>query len=543
MNLPNRNRIALPLTAIFVVTLPLIAAPPSAAARRRGPLAPARSWNRDRAAHLLRRAGFGGTPEEIDRLTRLGCDAAVNQLVDYYITPQLHSDFNAIESPDVEMMRERMSELDKQQRRAAFQRIERLRRLQIHDFRAWWLERMIKTNRPFEEKMTLFWHGLFTTGAREVRTSTWLIRQNAFLRAQALGRYRDLLIGISQDPAMLVYLDNASNRKDHPNENYARELLELFTLGEGNYTEHDITEAARALTGWTIDTNGFRVRRAWHDDGVKTIFGKSGNFDGEALIDLIVQRPEASQHLARKLLVFFLTQDPDRKLVNALAAELRRTDYDLRTTMKTLFKSEAFYAEKYRFEQIKSPVELVVGTARLLENSVTDFDKALRDLREMGQELYQPPNVKGWDGGRKWINTATLFARYNFASALVRGGSKRTGNRIEAGRMRREAIVLDVVANIEMYPGLSIPDRAIDPENQEPFDPLPLLEQHELSTADQVVDHLIARLLQRPIDDERRASLLELLGGPDRDFKPKRDRKRVIAVVNVILNMPEYQLN
>jgi hypothetical protein len=183
----------------------------------RGPLAPARSWDRDRAAHLLRRAGFGGTPAEIDRLHRLGCEGAVDELVDFYMTPQKHADFSAVVPPDVEAMRDRMAGLEEDQRRAIRIRIDRLNRLQVQDFRAWWLDRMIRTNRPFEEKMTLFWHGHFTTGAREVYRSTWLIRQNAFLRAHALGRFRDLLIGISCDPATrgrpgLHRLDGQSGR-------------------------------------------------------------------------------------------------------------------------------------------------------------------------------------------------------------------------------------------------------------------------------------------------------------------------------------------
>lgn len=513
-----------------------------AMAAARGALQPAKTWDRDRAAHLLRRACFGGTPADIDKLAEIGPEASVDLIVDYYLTPQTHPDFSPIDAPDRKEMRERWKKYDERERARVRQRLNQLSRMQTQDLRAWWVDRMVRSPRPFEEKMTLFWHGHFTTGAREVRTSTYLVWQNAFMRRHAVDRLRDLLIGISKDPAMLIYLDNNSNRKGHPNENYARELLELFTMGEGHYSETDIKEAARAFTGWTVGENGFAFVARQHDDGVKKFLGRTGKLNGEDVIDGILSQRATSDYMARTILEYFLTADPDKRLVNGLAAEMRRNNYDMRATMKTLFASEAFYDETLRFNQIKSPVELVVGTARLLETPIDDFDGVLSELRTMGQELYQPPNVKGWDGGRKWINTATLFSRYNFASDFVRGSNRRQELQAEGRRRRRDAVIEEVVANIDDYPGLSIPTRPVDPAGQPAFDPVLIVERNGLESREAVVDHFVQRLLQQPIDADRRAALLEMLDDEREDFDAKRLRKRIIGMVNVILNMPEYQL-
>ncbi|HEY3242917.1 MAG TPA: DUF1800 domain-containing protein, partial [Phycisphaerae bacterium] len=472
-------------------------------------------------------------------------------LVDYEKISQTDPDFIPMKPPDLAAVRMNMEEASERDRQQARQRLIGLSRRHTEELRAWWIRRMIVTPRPLEEKMTLFWHGLFTSGEREVRGGHLLARQNALLRAHALGSFRDLLLGISKDPAMLRYLDNASNRKGHPNENYARELMELFTMGEGNYTEKDVTEAARALTGWAVTPEGeFRVVRRAHDDGSKTLLGATGNFGGEDVIDIILKQKATPRHLATRLIKFFVQDEPPADLVDALTARLRKNKYDLRDALRGLFKSEAFYSNDAVLSQIKSPVELIVGTLRRLEIEPQDFAAMVFVCRNMGQDLFQPPNVKGWDGGRDWITTATLFTRYNVALALVRGTGDIRGRglgRALANRFREA--VEDMQANSADYPGLYIPPPQVESSAQPPYDPLPILESSHLTTPDQVVDHFVQRLLGMPITAQQHEELREVLLGAsvDRDdaemagWKPSRER--VVALLIVIMSMPEYQLN
>ncbi|MCP4251678.1 MAG: DUF1800 domain-containing protein, partial [bacterium] len=360
------------LSAVTATVSPTWADTNAAVRSRTNLLVPAQHWDADRAAHLLRRAGFGGTPEQIEFLTSLGVKNAVDYLVDYHKNPLNDSEFVPITGPDMLRMRELRREASDEQRKQNRRRLTQLQRRQFGQLQAWWLRRMILTNRPLEEKMTLFWHGHFTSGFREVKNSTWLWRQNQFLRQNALGNLRDLLIGISRDAAMMQYLDAANNRKGHPNENYARELMELFTLGVGNYTEHDVTEAARAFTGGRTGPKGFHVVWRQHDNGVKKVLGRRGRLDGKDVIDILLEEPATANHLARKLLVFFVEPEPADDLVRALAVVIRRSGYDFRKTMRVLLASEAFYAPQARHALIKSPVELIVASVRLLEAPPAD---------------------------------------------------------------------------------------------------------------------------------------------------------------------------
>ncbi|MCH7813844.1 MAG: DUF1800 domain-containing protein, partial [Planctomycetes bacterium] len=355
------------MAAALAAANPAWAGTDSVARSRSNLLAPAKQWDADRAAHLLRRAGFGGTPEQIEFLTSLGAKEAVDYLVDYEKIPLNDPDFVPITEPDMLQMRAQRREASDEQRKQTRRRLGQLHRRQLGQLQAWWLRRMILTSRPLQEKMTLFWHGHFTSEFRKVKNSTWLWNQNQFLRTNALGTLRELLIGISKDPAMLRYLDNATNRKAEPNENYARELMELFTMGEGNYTEDDVSEAARAFTGWTATNQGSHLVKRQHDDGKKTVLGRRGRFDGEDVIDIILEQPATARHRAGKLLVFFVEPEPPRELINALAAVLRRSGYDFRETMRVLLGSKVFYSPRAMYAKIKSPVELIVGSVRLLE--------------------------------------------------------------------------------------------------------------------------------------------------------------------------------
>ncbi len=502
-------------------------------------------WDRSRAGHLLARAGFGGTPRQIDYLYKLGLDRAVDYMVDYQSILPSDLDFVPVTQPNPKEMNKLLHELEDERRTAARQRLNLLNRRQLEDLQAWWLRRMITTPRPFEEKMTLFWHGHFTSGARQVRNSTWIWNQNQLFRKGGLGSFRELLVRVSQDPAMLRYLDNASNRKGHPNENYARELLELFTLGEGNYSEKDVAETARAFTGWTTGPKGFRLARGQHDDGQKNILGTRGRIGGQEVIGIILDQPAAARHLARKLLRFFVVPEPTNELVEAFATALRRNRYELRESMRVLFKSEAFYAQEAIHALVKSPVEMVVCSFRLLNAKPADYRGMALSTLSMGQELFQPPNVKGWDGGLKWLNTATLFARYNFVAAMIQGSPEAEFERRSQRQKKRFKRLENLDEFMVYFPGLSVPPQNVPHKRQPMFDPLPITRQENLVSTEAVIEYYSKRLLAGELKSVQRATLAEILEGSsetfmrDADDAPHRIRQLIIA----IMRLPEYQVN
>ena len=284
----------------------------------------------------------------------------------------------------------------------------------------WWAQRMLVTPRPLQEKLALFWHGHFATSDTKVRDYRKLLKQYALFREHANGNFRDLLVGVARDPAMLVYLDAGENVKGRPNENFGREILELFTMGVGNYTETDIREASRAFTGWTHAGLDFVVQPELHDTGAKTFLGRTGTYGGVEIIDIILDRDVTAQFIAAKLYRFFVRDDPPPELVAELGALLRRYDYELSPLLTTIFRSRDFYGPAAYATQIKSPVHLVVSTYRKLGlreiPGVPDFGSITRAL---GQELFYPPNVAGWEGGRSWITPALLLERGNFAREIL----------------------------------------------------------------------------------------------------------------------------
>jgi uncharacterized protein (DUF1800 family) len=387
-------------------------------------------WDARKAAHLARRAGFSANPQEIARLADMSMDQAVNEYLHFPNTdelPQSPSDLvdprSLMLGPDGQMLKEKeLSETSKKAVNTAY-----------HDdliaLQKWWLNRMIQSPAPLQEKMTLFWHGHFTSAYREKGISPqMMLNQNSLFRSNALGNIRDLTLAVSRDPAMLLYLDNAHSNKLHPNENYARELMELFTLGIGNYSEQDIRESARALTGWSVDKDGvFRERPHQHDDGMKTFLGKQGAFDGNDVVDIIFDQPACSKFFAERLLSFFVYSDPEPELIDAVAKRLRDNNYQLAPVMATLLHSNVFYSTRAYRALVKSPVEYVIGLHRLL--GVDELDKdSLGMLSRSGQTLFRPPNVKGWDGGLYWINSEALLTRNNFATQLMRSRKLRTGH-------------------------------------------------------------------------------------------------------------------
>ena len=372
-------------------------------------------WTARQAAHLARRAGFGGSPDDVARLTSDGIRNAVDHYVRFADAPAL-----PVAPPGLVTDRAiAFIQAAGGDRVAARQAIARAHRADAVALEQWFLDRMIQSPAPLQEKMTLFWHGHFTSAYQKGIPAQALVDQNNLFRANALGNIHDLTLAVSQDPAMLRYLDNAQNVKAHPNENYARELMELFTLGIGNYTETDVRESARSFTGWNLDRNfQFVDRPGQHDDGSKTFLGKTGNFTGRDIVAIIFEQPAAARLFADRLLSFFVYSDPEPQLVDAVAAQLRTSNYALAPVMATLLRSNVFYSERAYRALVKSPVDFVVGSCRLFGVTSSDVTM-LGALGRMGQRLFYPPDVKGWDGGAAWLSSQTLIARENFASGLM----------------------------------------------------------------------------------------------------------------------------
>lgn len=375
----------------------------------------ARPMGADEARHLLLRTSFHALPSEIELYAGMSRADAVERLLAQVRTEPAT---RAAETFDQWTPRSLFRSWSEEERRAWLRDTIRLGQ----DLRVWWFEEMLVTPTPFTERMTLFWHNHFVSSLQKVRPTRLMYRQNLLLRRHALGSFREMLHAIARDPAMIVYLDNASNRKGQPNENFARELMELFTLGEGRYTEQDVKEAARAFTGWGIDgeTGEFQFRPGQHDHGVKTILGRTDVLDGGDVIDLLLERPETADTIVRKLWLEFVSPTPDPREVARIAAEFRKSRYDIRVPVRLLLVSDAFYAASNRASLVKSPVELLVGTLRQFKFEVGDAYPFVVMSRQLGQDLMAPPNVKGWGGGEQWINAGTLLTRRQILERLFR---------------------------------------------------------------------------------------------------------------------------
>ncbi len=399
----------------------------------------------EQARHLLWRAGLGGSEQQIRLLVSWGPEKSVEYLlnpdkVEYPWPKDDAFDKNIMHPPTAEereMYRKAQRAQDEDtlaEVRAERQRREQEDRRQMRDVQKWWLKRLIETPRPLEEKMTLFWHGLFATNYRTIENSYHMFQQNQLFRKHSLGSYAELLRGIIRDPAMLAYLNNNQSKKDKPNENLAREIMELFSLGVGNYTERDIKEGARALTGYTFEDDGFVFEKKNHDTGVKTILSNTGPLDGDGFVKAILAQSACPKYITRRLYSYFVADVPpderggdkelpsaQRKVLQQLAYAFGESRYQVKPLLRKLFLSEHFYEARFMNDQIKSPVMLAVGAVRSLNAPVRDLTIVSDALDLMGQNIFYPPSVKGWDGGRSWINTSTLFVRQNTLAFFLSG--------------------------------------------------------------------------------------------------------------------------
>jgi hypothetical protein len=362
-------------------------------------------WNKKWVAHLYRRAAFGPGPADTDRALADGFPRTLDRLIS--------GDPEA--AGNLEMLADTGAYI-----------------ADVVQLRAWWLYTMLESGHPLREKLTLFWHNHFATSHAKVRSTKLMFEQNATLRKHALGKFRPFLLDMSKDTAMLVWLDSNQNIAGAPNENYAREVMELFSLGVGNYSEKDIQEAARAFTGWHHDpeVTHFEYNEGVHDPGPKTILKQSGNFGGEDVVRICTEQEACATFLVGKLYSFLVSETPPPKgLLVPLEERFRKSDYDIAGVVKAILGSRVFFSEHAYRKRVKWPVEYALGAVRAVVPNRTPLGDMLDPLSKMGQALFAPPNVKGWRYGTDWLNSATLLARNNFAEGVAMGQWNRTNLR------------------------------------------------------------------------------------------------------------------
>lgn len=443
-----------------------------------------------RISHLLRRVGFGLTRDEYDHYQSIGLEATLAEVLDYASvddTPALEAARQIVVEPGT-----------------------------FANLQTWWLVRIVNTRRPLQEKMTLFWHGLLTSQTSVVRDPEAMQRQNEFFRGNALDSFDNILRGVWRDPAMMVYLDISGSVRRSPNENFARELMELFALGEGNFSEGDVREAARAFTGWLVPRTVVRpgvftlgepqFRPLQFDNGVKTVLGKSGPFQPDDVIDVILERPESARFIVHKLFEFFVYPGPTEAELKPFVDVYLASGRSIGAVVEGMLRSDAFFSPKAYRAIVKSPVEYVVGLIKALGVQAIApqlFAQARTiGLATMGQTLFEPPNVAGWPGGATWLNSATLFARINLVNLLT--GPNLPG---QARQQQRPAV---------------------QPAGQQ-----------ELGTARQAAGYFLPFLLDDNIPEGARQVLLEYAGGPDEALTPEQLR----GLAYLVLASPQFHLS
>jgi uncharacterized protein (DUF1800 family) len=468
-------------------------------------------WNLKWTAHLLRRGAFGAPAFKSDVSTWERTQKAVEQGLDKTIEQVLNGEAGQAEFD--RMMDEIAPKFATPPPRFSFNQDG-----PEHELRAWWLYRCCYTPHPLREKMTLFWHNHFATSIAKVKRTALMLRQNQTLRAHALGKFRPLLLDMSRDPAMLIWLDSNSNIKGRANENYAREVMELFSLGVGNYSETDIREAARAFTGWHTNGTEFIFNAAQHDGGSKTVLKKTGEWDGGDIIRILLEEPAAARFLTRKLYSYLISENesPPDVLLEPLAEQFRKSDYDMAALVGAMLRSRLFFSEHAFRQRIKSPAEFLVGLVRDLDEQQRPGQLA-NALKDLGQSLFAPPNVKGWVGGKSWLNSATLLARHNLAYALVSPTDGQQGQP-QPVKVRRRG---------EGGPGASA-------------NPVALVKKYGGASPQEQVGWGLNLFLQGDAPPAAKEKLVTFLqeGSPKEAEWDKRWRE----VVHTILLMPEYQL-
>ncbi|MFN6312084.1 MAG: DUF1800 family protein [Planctomyces sp.] len=360
-------------------------------------------WDLAAAAHLFRRAGFGADRRQLEAAVQKTPLQVIDELLDGQEPLEYRSEMQTLATAAISGGN-------------------------VEPLSAWWVYRILSTPVQLLEKTVLFWHGHFATGADKVTEPQLMLNQNQLLRRLAFGDFHELVQQIAKDPAMLLYLDSASNRKAHPNENFARELMELFCLGEGQYTERDIRELARCFTGWEVRRGEYRFNRFQHDTGSRSFLGATGVLSGEEAVQVVLRQPQTAEFIVSKLLRYFMLDEPagQAELLAPLAQQFRDDGLQIRPLLRMMLGSRLFFSRQCVGRKLKSPVELALGLLRCLEGSTNAVELA-KAMQQLGQGLLYPPSVKGWDGGRTWINSSTLLGRSNLMRRLITSETTRFG--------------------------------------------------------------------------------------------------------------------
>jgi uncharacterized protein (DUF1800 family) len=465
--------------------------------------------------HLFWRAGFGASPAEVQEALSKSRRQLVKSL--FHDSHQYESFEMVKAEPRIALKTaKRLIKPDANNREEMREQLKGLiqeKRETIGNLNAAWVARMGQGQGVFREKMTLFWHNHF---ACRSKLATFIQQQNNTLRTHALGKFGDLLMAVSKDAAMLQFLNNQQNRKKSPNENFAREVMELFTLGRGNYTETDIKEAARAFTGWGFNLQGeFVFRQLFHDDGTKTLFGKSGNFQGEDVIDMLLSNPQTARFISTKLYRYFVNERVNEEYVADMAKRFFRSDYDIADLMEYVFTSDWFYDSTNIGAQIKSPVELLAGMQRTLKMDFADKIPVLYTQKVLGQILFNPPNVAGWPGGKAWIDSSSLLTRMQLPKVLFRNETLNVSVK-DSGDANEETVKRKNKFEVTMDWGLFA----------QAFDKVP-----EENLGKIVASHLI----QVPINSLLLKTIENQVTSKER---PERIKQLTIA----LMGLPEYQV-
>jgi uncharacterized protein (DUF1800 family) len=502
-------------------------------------------FNQKWAGHLYRRAGFGATLTELREAEKRGLAATIDLL----IKGEPGADELAIWLNDAGF-KEKKDEgggMGTGAGSRARYKPNFFGQFDAYEIRAWWLYCMLFGKHPLREKMALFWHNHFATSIAKVKFPWLMVKQNILIRNKALGKFGPFLLDMSKDAAMIAWLDNNSNVKGHPNENYAREVMELFSLGVGHYTEADIREAARAFTGWHTDGDDkyfFDVR--YHDDGAKTVLDRTGKLKGEDVIDILLGRADTAQFIVKKLYTYLVSenQSPPARFLEPLAESFRKSDYDIAALVRTMLSSRHFFSEYAYQQRIKCPVELVLGAIRetadvpaLAEKKSKEerawLDVVAKRIDGMGQVLFAPPNVKGWPGGQTWLNTSTVLARQNFAQALAMATIW-----TEPPLSQPQPFQRDVEPTLP--PGAKRPVRPEEPPPPKEQDPARIVKAENATAPEEVVRVLLDVYLPGGVAESARKRLVAFVA----DGSPKDAAldRRVRETVHAILSMSEYQM-
>jgi uncharacterized protein (DUF1800 family) len=446
-------------------------------------------WDARRVGHLYRRAAFGATAAELEAGVKDAPDKVVDRLL---------KGGDAKAQADYDAVSDQMARSIAASNSGA-------------QLRAWWVHRMLYSPHPLQEKMTLFWHNHFATSNAKVQNAGFMLGQYNLMRKHALGSFAELLKGMSGDPAMLVWLDGRDSKKGNPNENYGRELMELFSLGIGHYTENDVREAARSFTGWEIKGTEAVFNAGQHDDGDKTVLGQTGKWSGDDVVRICLEQPSTATFLVGKLYRCLVSENMPAtpELLQPLAEQFRKSNYDFGALVKTVLSSNLFHSADAYCARIKPPTDFTLGIVRGLEGRV-GASALVPVLEELGQNLFNPPSVKGWDGGQAWLNGQTLLFRQNLALALTSTEDVRFGGRT---------------------------------------DPAALARKHGKKSDEEILDFFLAVFLQNDLPADSRARLQEYQQRARKQTVPvywtedEAADHRTRALCRLVLTLPEYQLS